>query len=141
MRIGTTLTVAAAALLTSAAAMADDLALKPNNGVPADGQAAVGVGLICNTPEQAARFVTLRSQGTEPEKAMATVNAEAKQPLACGVAAVAFVPDQTTGTKTLDGKLVRIVRINVVAGFNGHDWQPVANMVQYAVIEAKGETI
>jgi hypothetical protein len=117
------------------------LASKPNNGVPGNGEAAVGVGLICDTPEQAARFVTLRSQGTEPVKAMATVNAEAQKPKACGVAAVAFVPVQTTEMKTLDGKLVRIVRISVVAGFNGRDWQPVANMVQYAVIEAKGETI
>ena len=37
--------------------------------------------------------------------------------------------------------LVQIVRINVVAGYNGSGWQRVANMVQYAVIEAKGISI
>ena len=112
-----------------------------NNGMLAAGETTIGVGLICDTPEQAERFVALRANGSEPEQAMATVNAEAQAPRACGIAAVAFIPDQTTQLKTIGGKLVRIMRINVIAGFNGSAWQPVQGMVQYAVIEAAGETI
>ncbi len=35
-----------------------------NNGMPAAGQTTIGVGLICDTPEQAERFVTLRADMT-----------------------------------------------------------------------------
>jgi hypothetical protein len=42
---------------------------------------------------------------------------------------------------TLEDKLVQIVRINVVAGFNGSGWQRVSDMVQYAVLEGGGESI
>ena len=41
----------------------------------------------------------------------------------------------------LDNQLVQIVRINVVAGFNGTEWQRVKNMVQYAVLEGGGESV
>lgn len=131
---------AAAVLMLCAAARAAEPAGGGNNGLT-DGQATIGVGLICDTSEQATRFVALRAAGTEPEQAMQTVNTEAQKPRACGVAAIAFVPDQTVGLKAIGGRLVRILRINVVAGFDGSGWQPVRDMVQYAVIEAAGETI
>ncbi len=134
----TLLATAGAVLLICGVAQAEGTG---NGGLPTDGQTTVGVGLICDTSEQAVRFVTLRDQGSEPEQAMQTVNSEAQKPRACGVAAVAFIPDQTVEMKVMHGKLVRIMRINVVAGFNGSNWQPVTGMVQYAVIEAAGETI
>jgi hypothetical protein len=37
--------------------------------------------------------------------------------------------------------LVQIVRINVVAGFNGSGWQRVSDLVQYAVLEGAGQSI
>ena len=131
------LLAAAGASLLIGAAHADGI----GTGVPPNGETTVGVGLICDTSEQAVRFVALRDQGSEAEQAMQTVNSEAQKPRACGVAAVAFIPDQTVELKIMHGKLVRIMRINVVAGFNGSDWQPVTGLVQYAVVEAAGETI
>ncbi len=101
----------------------------------------VGVGVICNTSEQAAQYVGLRAKGQETTPAVAAVNAQAQQPRACGIAAIAYIRDETMGTKTMNGKLVEIVRINVIAGFNGQGWQHVANTVQYAVIETKGIAI
>lgn len=109
--------------------------------LPVNGEAAVGVGIICNTPQQAAQFVSLRGKGAAPNAAMEAVNLEAKDPRACGVAAVAFIRDQTIETQTMKDRLVQIVRINVVAGFNGAAWQRVTGMVQYAVLEGEGETI
>ncbi|HVV62438.1 MAG TPA: hypothetical protein VHD14_11850 [Pseudolabrys sp.] len=102
---------------------------------------AVGVGVICDTPQQAQQFVSLRAHGDKPDHALELINAEAKMPRACGVAAVIYMRDSLITTATLNGKLVQIVRINVVAGYNGHGWQRVGDMVQYAVVEGGGETI
>jgi hypothetical protein len=106
------------------------------------GEPAVGVGIICNTPEQAERFVGLRAGGSAVTVALDAVNTEAKDMRACGVAAVAFLRDQTLATRPMGNRLVQIVRINVVAGFNGTGWQRASNVtVQYAVIDAEGQSI
>jgi hypothetical protein len=108
---------------------------------PENGDAAVGIGIICNTPEQAEQFVTLRSKGAQPDQAMKAVNARTHDNRACGVAAIAYIRDHTMNTMKLDNKLVQIVRISVFAGFNGNAWQRVSGMVQYAVLEGGGESI
>jgi hypothetical protein len=41
----------------------------------------------------------------------------------------------------MGGKLVTIMRINVVAGYNGSGWQRVASTVQYAIMPTAGEDI
>ena len=128
---------AAAALIVCGAAQADELPGAP----PGADQATVSVGMICNTPQQAERYVALRATGTELAPAMARVNREAKDPRACGVAAIAFIPDKTLANKAVGGKLLQVVRVNIIAGFNGAGWQAVTGMVQYAVLRASGETI
>ena len=128
--------VAAAASFVCGVARADDLSRTPTNG-----DAAVGIGIICNTSQQAQQFVRLQSSGARPELAMQAVNTNANDTRACGVAAIAFVRDETVDTVKLKDRLVQIVRINVVAGFNGAGWQRVSNMVQYAVLDSGGEAI
>ena len=86
-------------------------------------------------------FVKLRGRGARPEQAMHAVNANAREKRACGVAAIAYIRDHTMGTVKLQDELVQIVRINVVAGFNGSSWERVSDMVQYAVLEGGGESI
>jgi hypothetical protein len=134
--------LAGAALLLFAAvapASAQSVSAPSSEGM---GEAAVGVGIICNTAEQAERFVSLRGQGAAVPLALDTVNTEVKDRLACGVAAVAFLRDQTVNTRPMGNRLVQIVRINVVAGFNGTGWQRASSMkVQYAVIDAGGQSI
>ena len=130
------LVTAAVAAMFAGAARAEEIV----DPATADGP-VVGVGVICNTSEQAEAFVSLRQQGQDVTPAVAQVNQTAQQPKACGVAAIAFVPDKTIGTKTVGGKLVKIVRVNVVAGYNGSGWQQVANTVQYAILEAQGTEI
>jgi hypothetical protein len=102
---------------------------------------AIGVGIICNTSEQMERLVGLRNDGAEVPRAVSTVNTEVKDPRACGVAAVAFMSDKMVDMKNVQGKMVQIVRINVVATFDGEHWSPVPSMTQYALIEPEGETI
>jgi hypothetical protein len=131
------MTAAAAVLMIAGAARADDVI-----GLPGQGNGpVVGVGVICNINEQAEHFISLRQGGQDIVPAMAKVNEQANNARACGLAAVAFVPDKTMDTKTMGGRLVRIMRVNVVAGYNGSRWQNVAATVQYAIVEAKGEEI
>ncbi|MFN3657468.1 MAG: hypothetical protein ACK4UO_09475 [Pseudolabrys sp.] len=108
---------------------------------PANGGPAVGVGMICDTAEQAAQFISLRESGSAPQKAMEAVNKDAGNPRACGVAAIAFVRDATLTSRAVADKLVQLVRINVVAGFNGAGWQKVDGTIQFAVMEGEGEAI
>lgn len=95
----------------------------------------VGVGIICNTPEQMQRLVGLRMGGVEVARAVQAVNAEAKDPRACGIAAVAFTPDKMVDMKSVQGKLVQIMRISVLAAFDGQHWSRIPVMTQYALIE------
>jgi hypothetical protein len=102
---------------------------------------AIGVGIICNTPEQMERLIGLRNDGEEMNRAVVAVNDEAKDPRACGVAAVAFMSDKMVDMKNVQGKLVQIVRISVVAAFDGRRWARVPTMTQYALIEPQGHSI
>ena len=138
---GLSLTAAAAVLLIGGAARADELTSLPGQRDQGGSGPVVGVGVICNTSAQAEQFVSLRQEGQDITPAVAKVNQQAQDPRACGVAAVAFMPDKTVATKPMGGKLVKIVRINVVAGYNGTGWHHVASTVQYAIMPAQGEEI
>jgi hypothetical protein len=128
---------AAAALVTLACgtAQASDFSLADTDAT------AMGVGMICNTPDQAEQFIALRAHGAAAKDAMQKVNVQAHDPHACGVAAIAFTRDKTVDAKPVENKLLQIVRINVLAGFNGSGWQRVPGMTQYAVMEGEGESI
>lgn len=127
---------AAGALTICAAASANERSTNPALGGP-----SVGIGIICNTAEQAARFVSLRAGGADSPHAIQAVNVEAKDAHACGIAAVAFVRDATLAGRAVNDKLLQVVRVNILAGFNGNAWQQTAGMIQYAVIEGEGEAI
>ena len=86
---------AAAAILVCGAASAEGPMPSPANG-----DAAVGVGVICNTSEEARQFVDLRSHGAAPDQAVQAVNANAMDERACGVAAIAYVHDGTVDTSS-----------------------------------------
>jgi hypothetical protein len=49
------------------------------------------------------------------------------------LAAIAYVHDGTVGTMKLENQLVQIVRINVVAGFNGSAWRVPETLSKYVV--------
>jgi hypothetical protein len=96
---------------------------------------SVGIGMICNTPEQAQQFLDLRSNGRSAPEAMNEVNKQADNPHACGVAAIAFTRDKTLNLHPVENRLLEIVRVNVVAGFDGSGWKEMPPTVQYAVME------
>jgi hypothetical protein len=135
----------AAALLFAGGLVAGNLAQADEANVPGqpglDGKMNVSVGIICNTSEQAAAYIHMRAGGSEIRSAVLAVNESVKDPKACGLAAVAYVRDKTMSTETVHGTLTSIVRINVVAGYDGEGWSRVPAVTQYAVIEAKGISI
>lgn len=104
----------------------------------ADDGTKVGVGMICDSQEQAARFLELRATGRKADEAMAAVNEEAQNPKACGLAAIAFTQDAMVDSKSVDNQLVQVVRIRILAGYTGATWQPMRDFVQYAILEAEG---
>lgn len=128
--------VAAAALALGGSAIAGEL-----SNAPAPKGASIGIGVICNTAEQAEHFVKLRAGGADPKIAIHAVNDSAKDSHACGLAAIAFTRDAMINSQAVQNKLMQVVRINVLAGYNGTGWQQTAGMVQYAVMEGEGESI
>jgi hypothetical protein len=131
---------ATAALVTLGSTIAGNVSADPRDPTDENG-VAIGVGIICNTPEQMNRLVGMRNDGAQMDAAVIAVNHEAKDPRACGVAAVAFMSDKMVDMRNVQGKLVQIVRINVVAAFDGKQWSRVPAMTQYALIEPDGFTI
>jgi hypothetical protein len=132
------LAATAAMTIIGAAARADEAAVPNANS---GDEASVGIGLICDTPEQAQQYVALRAGGVEFKAAVQKINDEAKSPRACGVAAIAYIPGKMVASQSVGAKLMQVIRINIVAGYNGSGWQQVTGLVQYAIIEAKGMTI
>jgi hypothetical protein len=125
------LPLAIAAMLLSAA----PLAAQPGRGADA---LNVGRGVICDTAEQAQRFVTLRNGGSATPQALQVINREAAKPTACGEAMVAFRLGEPIQDTKVDGMTVNVVKITVVAFSDGRSWSAVPETVQYAIVAPQG---
>lgn len=134
---GLSVTFAAAALLLAAQARAGEWQASQQQSQ----DPSVGVGVICNTTEQAEHYLTLRAAGQDVTPAVQRVNADAQQPRACGIAAIAFRTGKTMDSKTINGKLLKIVQVTIVAGYDGRGWHPVADALQFAIVETDGYAI
>ncbi len=132
---------AAAAVFALCALTAGHAGASPADEKADENNIAIGAGIICNTPEQMQRLVGLRIDGAEVDQAVGVVNGEARDPRACGVAAVAFMSGSMVDMKNVHGKLVQIMRISVVAAYDGQQWAPIPEMTQYALMEPEGYAI
>ena len=70
-------------------------------------------GLICDTQEQAERFVLVLADNVE--KALGTVNNEAGVANACMMATFGFVPGETVSEVERKGAIVKVVEVVVTA--------------------------
>ena len=136
MRIHLAVATAAATLLLCGAGQS-----KAGEIITSFEQPRVGVGMICNTSGQAQQYLDLRGQGISSEDAMKRINDEAQDAHACGVAAIAFKRDKMLHAHAVENKLLEVVQINVLAGFDGTAWKPIPEMTQFAVMESKGDAI
>jgi hypothetical protein len=107
--------------------------LSANAAQPPD-KVMIGSGVICDTSEQAQRFVTLRNGGSETAQALQAINKESGNPTACGSAIVAFKPVEPMQDDAAPGKPADVVKIAIVAYSDGRNWSMIPETVQYAVV-------
>jgi predicted short-subunit dehydrogenase-like oxidoreductase (DUF2520 family) len=89
-------------------------------------------GLICDTREQAERFVLVLRDNIE--KALGTVNTEAGIPDACMVATYGFVPGQIVSEVERNGAIVDVIEVRVLAVATTVGMQMIEPKVYYSVI-------
>ncbi len=89
-------------------------------------------GLICDTREQAERFVLVLRDNIE--KAIGTVNTEAGTPDACMVATYGFIPGQIVSEVERNGGFVDVIEVRVLAVATTAGMQLIEPKVYYSVI-------
>jgi hypothetical protein len=89
-------------------------------------------GLICDTREQAERFVLVLRDNVET--AIGTVNNEAGTPDACMVATYGFVPGQIVSEVERNGAIVDVVEVRVLAVATTTGVQMIEPKVYYSII-------
>ena len=99
-----------------------------------------GVGIICDTAQQVERYLVILNNGTASSKnALQAVNTEAKNPNACGMAAIAFLPDKQIGSVNTSNGAIRVMRIEIIATVTEAGWHQVPVTVQYTALVEKFE--
>lgn len=115
--------IAAALLLSAAVARAQDL--------------PIGRGVVCDTPEQVARFAALFDG--DPDDAITRVNSESDEPNACGVVSVMFEPiGLVRYTRTRSG-LIAIMEIEVVAMVRDDKLLPLWEPMRWFAVAMTGD--
>lgn len=89
-------------------------------------------GLICDTREQAERFVLVLRDNVET--AIGRVNTEAGTPDACMVATYGFVPGQIVSEVERNGAIVDVIEVRVMAVATTSGLQMIEPKVYYSVV-------
>lgn len=89
-------------------------------------------GLICDTQEQAERFVLVLRDNIE--KAIGAVNTEAGTPNACMVATYGFVPGQTVSEVERNGTIVNVIEVRVLAVATTDGVQMIEPKIYYSIV-------
>lgn len=92
-----------------------------------------GVGLLCDTADQVARFAQLRTEGTETEAAAERVNVEVEKPNACAFAKVIFVRGPEERSVRVPEGTASIAPVIIVAFFNGMGWVRIPPTPQFSI--------
>ena len=121
--------ICATLLLTALAAPAR-AADAPGNG-SSDG-IVFAPGLICDTQDQAERFVALL--GDNVESALGIVNREAGTPNACLVATTGFIRGGTVSEVLRNGLVVDVVEVTVMAVATEFGLQAIEPKKYYSII-------
>ncbi len=121
-----------AALLCCAAPIA-------NAETPASDEMLTGSGLVCDTKEQAERFISLMDDNVE--STLLAVNREAGDAHACVVATFGFVPGDKVADIDKDGTVVFVVEVKVMAVATVAGFQLVEPKTYYTVIASKQRSV
>lgn len=134
--------VIAAALSAAMAANAAGITAKqkPSTKKSQTNEIMVGSGLVCDTKQQAERFVSLMGDslvGEEVEKALATVNGEAGQSDACVMATVGFFPGRKVAEIEKNGMIVNVIEVLVLAVGTPDGLKVIEPKMYYSVVQTK----
>lgn len=107
--------------------------------IPAPGeQVLFGPGLICDTQDQAERFVSLLGDGVE--SALGIVNREAGTPDACLVATMGFKRGETVSEVLRNGAVIGVIEVTVMAVNTQLGLQPIEPKKYFSIV-ATGDRI
>jgi hypothetical protein len=102
----------------------------------------LGVGVICNSAEQIDRYLALlKGDDSSSSDAVQIVNDEAENPIACGVAAIAFVPDKLIRTLTTSDNVIKVMRIKVLGIPTENGWREIEELIQFTAVVEKAEEV
>src|SRR4051794_31703761 len=104
-------TLAAGAMATALLSYGAGGQTKAGEVITSFDQPNVGIGMICNTADQAQQYLHLRAEGAAATDALQKVNDGAHDLHACGVAAIAYVRDKMLQCHAVENKLLEVVRI------------------------------
>ena len=121
-----------AALLCCAAPFA-------NAETPASDEMLTGSGLVCDTKEQAERFISLMDDNVE--STLLAVNREAGDAHACVVATFGFVPGAKVADIEKNGAVVFVLEVKVMAVATVAGFQLVEPKTYYTVIASKQRSV
>lgn len=129
-------------LLTAAMLCAASPAADARESLAADtasNNVITGSGLVCDTKEQAARFVSLLSDNVE--QTLRTVNSEAGDAQACVVTTIGFIPGSKVADVDKDGAIIHVIEVRVVAVVTALGLQPVEPKTYYSVIASNERSV
>lgn len=106
---------------------------------PDTGDMMTGSGLVCDTKEQAQRFVSLMEDNVE--KTLLAVNHEAGTAHACMIATIGFVPGQKVAVVNKNGAVVHVIEVKVLAVVTALGFQPVEPKTYYSVVASKERSV
>jgi len=115
------------------------LAADPTNvaATPGD-KIQIGTGVICDTHDEVNRFVNLMAE-RDAGVALHSVNQEASNPLACGMATVAFRTGADLGEVRTGKGAYKILKIEVIAGTADGKWHVLTpRRTQFTAIAVEG---
>ena len=92
-------------------------------------------GLICDTQEQAERFVLVLRDSVET--AIGAVNNEAGTPDACMIATYGFVPGQTVSEVERNGTIVNVIEVRVLAVATTSGVQMIESKTYYSIVPTR----
>lgn len=100
-----------------------------------------GRGLVCDTADQAERYVQLFHDGDDGEAIVKSINAEVKDENACAIIPIAFFEEEKVKEVVGAPGATSIVRILVVGFNNGIQWVRVQPFEQYTLYLNKKEEL
>ena len=98
-----------------------------------------GSGLVCDTKEQAERFISLMDR--DVESTLLAVNREAGDAHACVVTTFGFIPGAKVGEVDKNGTVVHVLEVKVMAVATVIGLQLVEPKTYYTVIPSKQRSV